>query len=153
MALFGKGGGASGGLKAGFRDMKWGDQPHKDMEILDDLGDEKFCRLVGDDLSWNGAPLDKIIYQYWGNRFSDAYIEIPTASADRVLKDLNDGWGRPAQPNKFIEDFIWRNKGIGPEATEATFSRNPNTRAATLVISSTYIKAKKSLAKPKPPAR
>jgi hypothetical protein len=153
MALFGKGGGASGGLKAGFRDMKWGDQPHKDMEVLDDLGDEKFCRLAGDDLTWNGAPLDKIIYQYWGNRFSDAYIEIPTASADRVLKDLNDGWGRPEQPNKFIEDFTWRNKGIGPEATEAVFSRNPNTRAATLVISSTYIKAKKALVKPKPPVR
>ena len=153
MALFGKGGGASGGLKAGFRDMKWGDQPHPDMEVLDDVGEEKFCRLQADDLTWNGAPLDKIVYQYWGNRFSDAYVEIPPESADRVLKDLNDGWGRPAQPNKFIQDFIWRNKGIGPEATEAIFSRNPNTRAATLVISSTYIKAKKALAKPKPPAR
>ena len=45
MALFGKGGGASGGLKAGFREMKWGDQPRPEMEVLDDHGDEKFCRL------------------------------------------------------------------------------------------------------------
>lgn len=106
----------------------------------------------GEDLTWNGAPVDKIVYQYWENRFSDAFIEIPPASADRVLKDLNDGWGRPDQPNKFIEDFKWKNKGIGPEASEAFFSRNPNTRGATLLISSTYIKAKKALAKGKPPA-
>jgi hypothetical protein len=153
VGLFGKSGGASDGLKAGFREMKWGEQPRKDMEVLDDHGDEKFCRVEGDDLSWNGAPLDKVIYQYWGNRFSDAYIEIPAASADRVLKDLNDGWGRPEQPNKFIEDFVWKNKATGPEATEALFSRNPSTRGATLLISSSYIKAKKALAKVRPPAR
>jgi hypothetical protein len=70
-----------------------------------------------------------------------------------VLKDLQDGWGKPVQPNKFIEDFAWKNKGIGPEATEALYSRNPNTRSATLLISSSYIKAKKALAKPKPPVR
>ena len=38
MALFGRGGGASGGMKAGFRDMKWGDQPPKEMEVLDEHG-------------------------------------------------------------------------------------------------------------------
>jgi hypothetical protein len=153
VGLFGKGGGASGGLKAGFREMKWGDQARKDMEVLEDHGDEKFCRIEAEDLTWNGATLDKIIYQYWTGRFSDAYIEIPAVSADQVLKDLNDGWGRPEQPNKFIEDFLWRNKAIGPEATEAMFSRNPSTRGATLVISSSYIKAKKALARVKPPAR
>ncbi len=153
MGLFGKSGGASGGLKAGFRDMKWGDQPLKDMEVLDDRVEEKFCVLKGDDLSWSGAPLDKIVYQYWENRFSDVYIEIPVASADRVFRDLVDGWGKPEQPNKFIQDFLWHNKAIGPEATEALFSRNPNTKAATLQIRSTYIKAKKALARPKPPTR
>jgi hypothetical protein len=151
MALFGKGGGASGGagggLKSGFREMKWGDQPRKDMEVLDDRGDEKFCRLEKDDLTWGGAPLEKIVYLYWENRLSDAYIEIGPAAADRILKDLMDGWGRPTQPNKFIEDLVWHNKATGPEATEALFSRNPSTRGATLTISSSYIKAKKALAK------
>ncbi len=77
MALFGKSGGASGGLKAGFREMKWGDAPRKEMEVLDEVGEEKFCRLATDDLTWSGAPVDKIVYQYWTNRFSDVYIEIP----------------------------------------------------------------------------
>lgn len=153
MGLFGAGGGASGGMKPGFRGMKWGDQPREDMETLDEQGEEKFCRLPKDDLTWSGATVDKIIYLFWANRFSDVHIEIPTASADWILKDINDGWGRPEQPNKFIEDFVWRNKAIGPEATEAVFSRNPNTRAATLTICSTYIRAKKTLAKGKPPAR
>lgn len=153
MALFGKSGGAGGGLKGGFREMKWGDQPHKDMEVLDDRGEEKFCLLHKDDLTWNGAALDKIVYQYWENRLSDVYIEIPTASAERVFKDLVDGWGRPEQPNKFIEDFTWRNKAVGPEATEAVYSKNPNTKAATLVIRSSYIKTKKALAKSHPGIR
>lgn len=153
MALFGKGGGASGGMKAGFRDMKWGDQAPKEMEVLDEQAEQKLCRLEHDDLSWSDAPVDRIVYLFWSNRFSDVHIEIPPASADRILKDLNDGWGRPEQPNKFIEDFLWKNKAIGPEATEALFSRNPNTRGATLTISSSYIKAKKALAKGKPPAR
>jgi hypothetical protein len=140
-------------MKPGFRELKWGDQPGKDMETLDEQGEEKFCRLPTDDLSWGDAPVDKIIYLYWTNRFSDVYIEIPPSSADRILRDLQDGWGRPEQANKFIEDFTWRNKSIGPEATEAVFSRNPNTRGATLTIRSSYIKAKKALAKGKPPAR
>ncbi len=153
MGLFGKGGGASGGLKPGFRDMKWGDQPRKEMEVLDDRGEEKFCHIPKDDLTWNGAALDKIVYQYWENRLSDVYIEIPTASAEQVYRDLVDGWGRPEQPNKFIQDFIWHNKAIGPEATEALYSRNPNTKAATLVIRSSYIQTKKFIARGKPPAK
>lgn len=150
MGLFGKGSGASGGLKGGFRDMKWGDQPVKEMEVLDDHSEEKFCLRHNDDLSWNGVPVDKIVYQYWENRLSDVYIEIPADSADRVFKDLLDGWGKPEQPNKFIQDFKWRNKAIGPESTEAAWSRNPNTHAATLLISSSYIKTKKTLARSRP---
>jgi len=153
VGLFGKSGGATGGMKPGFRDFKWGDQPRKDMETLDEQGEDKFCHLQAEDLTWGDSPVERIVYQYWGNRFSDVTIEIPPASADRVLRDLQEGWGRPEQPNKFIEDFTWRNKGVGPEATEAVFSRNPNTRAATLTIRSSYIKTKKALAKGKPPAR
>ena len=143
MSLFGKGGGAGGGLKPGFREMKWGDQPRKDMDVLDDRGDEKFCALPSDDLTWNGATLDKVVYQYWDNRLSDVYIEIPTASAERVFHDLLEGWGRPEQPNKFIEDFTWRNKAMGPEATEAVYSKNPNTKAATLSIRSSLPRSRR----------
>jgi hypothetical protein len=149
MALFGTG----GGLKAGFRELKWGDPPPKGMETLEEFGPEKFCRLEHDDLTWSDVPVDRLVYQFWENRFSDVTIEIPPGSADRILRDLQAGWGKPVQPNKFIEDFAWKNKAAGPEATEALFSRNPNTRGATLVISSSYIKAKKALARGKPPAR
>ena len=83
MALFGKSGGAGGGLKGGFREMKWGEQPHKDMEVLDDRGDEKFCILHKDDLTWNGAALDKIVYQYWENRISHRSFRHPAAPTSR----------------------------------------------------------------------
>jgi hypothetical protein len=151
MSLFGKG--ASGGMKAGFRDLKWGDHPAKDMQVIEEEGDEKSCRLPKDDFTWSEASVDKIVYHFWTNRFSAVTLEIPPQSADKILKDLHEGWGKPEQPNKFIEDFIWHNKAAGPEATEALFSRNPSTRSATLTISSSYVKAKKALAKGKPPAR
>lgn len=153
MGLFGGKGGASGGMKPGFRDLKWGDGPGPRMEVLDEHDEAKFCWIAKDDLTWGGAPLDKIVYEFWGNRFAEVFIEMPAASADRVLKDLNEGWGKPEQPNRFIEDFVWQNKAVGPEATTAIFSRNPNTRAATLRILSGYIQTKKMIAKAKPPAR
>jgi hypothetical protein len=153
MSLFGKGGGPGGGMKAGFRDKKWGDHPAEGMETIEEAGDERSCRIPNDDLTWGEAPVDKIVYHFWANRFCGVTVEIPTASAERILKGLHDGWGRPDQPNKFVEDFVWHNKAAGPEATEALFSRNPKTRAATLTILSGYVKAKKALAKGKPPAR
>jgi hypothetical protein len=123
------------------------------MEILDEHAGAKFCWIASEDLTWGGARVDKIVYEFWENRFAEVVIEIPSSSADRVLKDLQAGWGKPQQPNKFIEDFVWQNNAVGPEATTAVFSRNPNTRGATLRILSGYIETKKLLAKGRPPAR
>jgi len=153
MGLFGGKGEASGGLKSGFRDFKWGDAPAPGMEVLDEHAGAKFCWIPADDLTWDGVPLDRIVYEFWENRFAEVLIEVPALSAEKVLKDLNAGWGKPEQPNKFIEDFAWQNKAAGPEATTAVFSRNPSTRAATLRILSSYIQTKKLLAKGRPPAR
>ena len=153
MGLFGGKSGASGGMKPGFRGLKWGDGPEPRMEVLDEHAEAKFCWISGDDLTWGGAPLLKIVYEFWENRFAEVFIEMSSTSADRVLKDLNAGWGKPEQPNKFIEDFVWENKALGPEATTGIFSRNPNTRAASLRILSGYIQTKKLLAKGRPPVR
>ena len=153
MGLLGGKSGASGGMRPGFRELKWGDGPGPKMEVLDDHAEAKFCWIPNEDLTWAGAPVDKIVYEFWENRFAEVVIEIPSSSADQVLKDLQSGWGKPEQPNKFIEDFVWQNKAAGPEATTAVFSRNPNTRDATLRILSRYIQTKKQLAKGRPPAR
>ncbi|MEO8586202.1 MAG: hypothetical protein ABI584_08570 [Acidobacteriota bacterium] len=149
MGLFDGKGDASGGMKPGFRDFKWGSAAVPDMEVLDEHAESKFCWIPSDDLTFAGAKVDKIVYEFWENRFAEVFIEIPPQSADRILKDLNAGWGKPSQPNKFIEDFIWHNKAVGPEATNAVFSRNPSTRGATLRILSSYIQTKKTLAKGK----
>jgi hypothetical protein len=152
MGLFGGKGGASGGMKPGFRDFKWGDVPAPGMEVLDERAEAKFCWIPADDLTWGGEPVSKIVYEFWENRLAEVLIEIPALSAEKILKDLNAGWGKPEQPNKFIEDFVWHNKAAGPEATTAFFSRNPSTRGATLRILSSYIQTKKLLARGHPPA-
>ena len=153
MGLFGGKGDTSGGMKPGFRDFKWGGAAVPQMEVLDDHTESKFCWIPNDDLTFAGATVEKIVYEFWENRFAEVTIEMSAGSADRILKDLQAGWGKPSQPNKFIEDYIWQNKAAGPEATTAIFSRNPNTRGATLRILSSYIQTKKTLAKVKPPAR
>ncbi len=153
MGLFGGKGDTSGGMKPGFRDFKWGGAAVPQMEVLDDHTESKFCWIPNDDLTFAGATVEKIVYEFWENRFAEVTIEMSAGSADRILKDLQAGWGKPSQPNKFIEDYIWQNKAAGPEATTAIFSRNPNTRGATLRILSSYIQTKKTLAKGKPPAR
>lgn len=153
MGLFGGKGDASGGMKPGFRDFKWGGAPVERMEVLDEHAESKFCWIPNDDLTFAGATVEKIVYEFWENRFAEVSIEMSRESADRILKDLHAGWGKPSQPNKFIEDFLWQNKAAGPEATTAVFSRNPNTRGATLRILSSYIQTKKTLAKVRPPAR
>ena len=153
MGLFGGKDGVTSGMKPGFRDFKWGDAPTPRMQVLDEHAESKFCWIPDDELSWDGAPLDRLVYEFWENRLAEVYIEIPADSADKMLKDLHASWGKSKQPNKFIEDFVWQNKAVGPEATTAIFSRNPNTRAATLRILSGYIETKKLLAKARPPAR
>jgi hypothetical protein len=153
MGLFGGKDGVTSGMKPGFRDFKWGDVPTPRMQVLDEHAESKFCWIPDDELSWDGAPLDRIVYEFWENRLAEVYIEIPAASADKMLKDLHASWGKSTQPNKFIEDFAWQNKASGPEATNAIFSRNPSTRAATLRIQSSYIQTKKLLLRGRPPAR
>lgn len=153
MGLFGGKGDESGGMKPGFRDFKWGGAAAPHMEVLDEHAESKFCWIPNDDLTFAGATVGKIVYEFWENRFAEVFIEMSVESANRILKDLNAGWGKPSQPNKFIEDYFWQNKASGPEATTAIFSRNPNTRGATLRILSSYIQTKKTLAKGKPPTR
>jgi hypothetical protein len=153
MSLFGGKGETSGGMKTGFRDFRWGDAPVARMEVVDENAESKLCRIPKDDLTFAGATVDKIVYEFWENRFAEVTLEMSSESADRILKELQSGWGRPSQPNKFIEDFVWQNKAAGPEGTTAVFSRNPSTRGATLRILSSYIQTKKALAKGRPPAR
>jgi hypothetical protein len=115
MGLFGGKDGVTSGMKPGFRDFKWGDVPTPRMQVLDEHAESKFCWIPDDELSWDGAPLDRIVYEFWENRLAEVYVEIPAASADKMLKDLHASWGKSTQPNKFIEDFAWQNKASGPE--------------------------------------
>jgi len=133
------------GLRPGFRDLKWGDPPKKEMSVLDDTGEDRFCLLPNDDLTVNGAPVDRIIYKFWQGRLAEVLVEIPAATADAVFKALVQEWGKPHRPNAFIEDYFWQNKKQGVEATSAAFSKNPGTKAATLVVTSRYIQAKRMI--------
>ncbi len=152
MALFGGPKKEEHGLKPGFREMKWGEAPRPGMTVLDENGPDRFCTIEGDDLSLGGASVTRIIYKFWQKRLSEVQIEIPLASVEPVFKHLQAEWGKPERPNRFIEDYFWQNDKQGVEATSASISKNPNTRAAILLILSRYIQAKRTLIpSPEPP--
>jgi hypothetical protein len=138
------------GLRAGFREMRWGEAPRPGMALLEETGDDRFFTLPGENLDIAGAPLDRIIYKYWQNRLAEVQIEIPPASVDPVFRQVSSEWGKPDRPNRFIDDYNWQNDKQGIEGTSAFLSRNPNTRAAILLIQSRYILAKRSLNLPLP---
>ena len=143
------------GLRPGFRDMRWGDLPKKNMTVLDDTGDDRFCLIDGDDLSFGGATVDRIVYKYWQGRLAEVLVEIPPPAADGLFRSLVADWGKPERPNAFIDDYFWKNRKLGVEETVAAYSKNPGTKAATLTISSGYIQKKRLLvpqtaAPPKP---
>ncbi len=147
MALFG-GKKDDRGLRAGFRDMKWGEAPRPGMQLLEDSGEDRFYTVTGDDLEFGGAPLDRIIYKYYQNRLAEVQIEIPADSVAAVFRHVSSDWGKPVQPNRFIEDYSWQNDKQGVEATTASMSKNPNTRAAVLLIQSRYILTKRTILPP-----
>lgn len=148
MALFGGPRKDDHGLKAGFRELKWGEPPKKGMALLEETGDDRFYTVPGDNLDFGGAPLDRIIYKFWQNRLAEVQIEIPPDSFDSVFKHVSAEWGKPDRPNRFIEDFNWQNDKHGIEGTTASLSRNPATRAAVLQIQSRYILAKRTIVSP-----
>ena len=129
MALFG-GRKDDRGLKAGFREMKWGEAPRPGMILLEETGDDRHCMLAGDDLEFGGAALERIIYKYFQKRLAEVQIEIPPASADAVFRHLAAEWGKPQQPNRFIEDFNCRttsraSKGRSPRSAGTRTRRRP----------------------------
>lgn len=139
------------GLRAGFRDMKWGEAPRAGMALLEETGDDRFFTTPGENLDLGGAQLSRIIYKYWQNRLAEIQIEIPADSVDPVFRHISSEWGKPDRPNRFIDDYNWQNDKQGVEGTTASLSRNPATRAAVLLIQSRYILAKKSLNLSAPP--
>jgi hypothetical protein len=147
MAIFG-GKKEERGLRAGFRDMKWGEPPRPGMDLLEETLEDKFYTIAGDDLEFGGAALNRIIYKYYQKRLAEVQIEVPPASVEPVFRHLSSEWGRPEQPNRFIEEYSWQNDKQGVEGTIATFSKNPNTRAAVLLIQSRYIQTKRTLVPP-----
>lgn len=136
------------GLRAGFRDMKWGEPPRPGMNLLEETVEDKFYTVPGDDLEFGGAPLNRIVYKYYQKRLAGVQIEVPLESVEPVFRHITSEWGKPEQPNRFIEEYSWQNDKQGVEGTSASFSKNPNTRAAVLLIQSRYIVMKRTLVPP-----
>ena len=108
------------GLKQGFRDLKWKDPIPEGMTKL--IGDEVSASYAreSDKLTIGDVPLTKLTYGFFGNQFSS--VHVATENGTGLLRILTENWGKPIQPNEFIQSYLW-SKGdtlAGYELNEIT---------------------------------
>ena len=115
------------GLKPGFRDLKWKDQIPEGMTKK--VGDEISGMYVrdADKLSIGDVQLTSVTYTFFGKQFSGVLVE--TKNGAGLLRVLTENWGKPNQPNEYIESYLW-SKGD----TLAGFEINSASGAGTLTL-------------------
>jgi hypothetical protein len=110
------------GIKPGFRDLKWRDPIPEGMAKK--AGDEISAVYVreADKLSIGDVPLKKLTYGFFRGQFSS--VHATTERGDALLRILTENWGKPDQPNEYIQSYLWT-KGdtlAGYEINEITGS-------------------------------
>lgn len=94
----------------GFRDLKWGNQPTKNM-ILDGKDvhtNSKSYHIKNDKLTIATARLNYISYSFYNNKFMSVIIGYKGLGNFQVLKEtLESKYGSAYQPNQFIDDYYW----------------------------------------------
>src|SRR5262249_55030527 len=94
--------------KYGFRGLAFGSPPPKDMKVVEDHGDIKYCQRPGEDLSIGGGRASRIVYGFYKNRFYWLLIETKALSDSRAVLDvLKQAYGSGHRPNQFLDEYYW----------------------------------------------
>lgn len=94
----------------GFRDMKWGDSPTKDMIIdsTEKTTNTKMYHLKNDKLNIGDAQLTGISYTYFDNKFMSTSIKFKGyANYSSIKSTLETKYGNSYRPNKYLEKYWW----------------------------------------------
>jgi hypothetical protein len=78
------------------------------MVLREDAGDSKYYMRPGDDLLIGGAHLSQLIYGFYKNRLHAVRMKTKGFIDSRALLEvLRQAYGRPYQPNRFMEGYRW----------------------------------------------
>lgn len=94
----------------GFRDIKWGDAPTKEMVIskYDATTNIKKYYLQNEKLSVGEASITGISYWFFDDKFMGAFMQFSGLSNFESLKSTLDAkFGNAHRPNKYLDDYMW----------------------------------------------
>jgi len=94
----------------GFRNVKWGDNPTKDMTITsqDSTTNIKKYFMSNDKMSVGEATITSISYWYFDNKFMGVFLQYNGMSNFTSLKaTLESKYGSPHKPNRYIDYYMW----------------------------------------------
>lgn len=101
--------------KNGFRNYHFGDDisQFQDLKVVEDDGDSKFYSSTNENLKVGGADLKDITYGFYKGKLANVFIKTPGLTDSRALLDaLKAQYGRPFQPNQFMQRYSWLGKNV-----------------------------------------
>jgi hypothetical protein len=117
--------------KNGFRDLRFGSGPQKDMIPTEVESDLKIYRRVSDEMTIGGATLDQIRYAYYKNKLIHVLLRTKVYQNSRALLEvLRQAYGRGHRPNQFMERCYWFGAVVS-----ASYDENSLTNDAIILLS------------------
>ena len=96
-----------GRLKAGFRDMTWGQSLVQGMTRDHEENSTTVYDRATDKLSIGSAALSTIKYAFFKGRFYGVKITTKPGEADALLAVLRESWGNGTQDNPYLKKWVW----------------------------------------------
>lgn len=97
----------------GFRDLKWGSSPTKDMRMVefDKKSNNKFYEKRSEKLSIGQADLTRIIYGYYRDQLDYVVISFKGYTNFIYIKDTYfSTFGEGYKHNRFMDEYGWFNR-------------------------------------------
>lgn len=125
----------SGGLKPGFRDLKWGDGPTATMVFLDERADgEKAFSRSSDALRIGPVPLIGITYSFFSGELRSVEMRVAAKDLPALMDTLSAVWGSAQTMDSSSGQVSkWYSENGGSDNTVALLFRHGD-RPATLQI-------------------
>lgn len=123
-------------IKAGFRDLNWGDPPTSDMTPSDTGEQGQFVRK-SDTLKIGSDPVKRIVYGFKRNRFTGIWVFLGLPRAHEVLGFLTKTWGSPDEtPPELPAEFIarWIAHPDLKESSVAIISTSPFSKEESILM-------------------
>jgi hypothetical protein len=122
-------------FKNGFRDLKFGDPPPHEMQVVED-GVTTFYKRPADDLVIGNATLHGLTYGFYKGRLSSVLLETKGLVNSRALLEvLRQAYGSGHRSNQFMDRYSWHGRRV-----TLIYDEKPITNDADVLFESVTLK-------------